>query len=339
MSKQYRVGIMGATGAVGSIMLQILEERNFPVAELRPLASVRSVGKTVTYKGENVPVQEMTAGSFKGLDIVLASAGASVSKQFVQNVKESGAVMIDNTSAFRMEPDVPLVVPEVNPEDIFTHQGVIANPNCSTIIMLVPLKPLHDAAKIKRIVVSTYQAVSGTGAKAIAELEQQTRQWVAGEKITHEVYPYQIAFNVLPHIDVFLDNAYTKEEMKMANETRKMFHDSEIRVSATTVRVPVFTSHSEAIHIETEKKLTADEARALMAKAPGVKVLDDPANKLYPMPLQTSGQDLVWVGRVREDASHDRGLAMWVAGDQLRKGAATNAVQIAETLISRNLLK
>jgi len=333
MSKQYRVGIMGATGAVGSIMLQILEERNFPVAELRPLASVRSVGKTVTYKGENVPVQEMTAGSFKGLDIVLASAGASVSKQFVQNVKESGAVMIDNTSAFRMEPDVPLVVPEVNPEDIFTHQGVIANPNCSTIIMLVPLKPLHDAAKIKRIVVSTYQAVSGTGAKAIAELEQQTRQWVAGEKITHEVYPYQIAFNVLPHIDVFLDNAYTKEEMKMANETRKMFHDSEIRVSATTVRVPVFTSHSEAIHIETEKKLTADEARALMAKAPGVKVLDDPANKLYPMPLQTSGQDLVWVGRVREDVSHDRGLAMWVAGDQLRKGAATNAVQIAEILV------
>jgi len=333
MSKQYRVGIMGATGAVGSIMLQILEERNFPVAELRPLASVRSVGKTVTYKGENVPVQEMTAGSFKGLDIVLASAGASVSKQFVQNVKESGAVMIDNTSAFRMEPDVPLVVPEVNPEDIFTHQGVIANPNCSTIIMLVPLKPLHDAAKIKRIVVSTYQAVSGTGAKAIAELEQQTRQWVAGEKITHEVYPYQIAFNVLPHIDVFRDNAYTKEEMKMANETRKMFHDSEIRVSATIVRVPVFTSHSEAIHIETEKKLTADEARALMAKAPGVKVLDDPANKLYPMPLQTSGQDLVWVGRVREDVSHDRGLAMWVAGDQLRKGAATNAVQIAEILV------
>ncbi len=333
MSKQYRVGIMGATGAVGSVMLDILQERNFPIAELRPLASARSVGKTVTYKGEAVPVQEMKSDSFKGLDIVLASAGASVSKQFVQDVKAAGAVMIDNTSAFRMEADVPLVVPEVNPEDIFTHQGVIANPNCSTIIMLVPLKPLHDVAKIKRIVVSTYQAVSGTGAKAIAELEQQTRQWAAGEKITNEVYPYQIAFNVLPQIDVFMDNGYTKEEMKMVNETRKMFHDPSIMVSATTVRVPVFTSHSEAIHIETEKKLTPAQARELLAKAPGVKVVDDPSQKVYPMPLFTSGQDDVYVGRLREDVSHPNGLAMWVVGDQLRKGAATNAVQIAEILI------
>jgi aspartate-semialdehyde dehydrogenase len=275
----------------------------------------------------------MKADSFKGLDIVLASAGASVSKQFVQDVKAAGAVMIDNTSAFRMDADVPLVVPEVNPEDIFTHQGVIANPNCSTIIMLVPLKPLHDVAKIKRIVVSTYQAVSGTGAKAIAELEQQTRQWAAGEKITNEVYPYQIAFNVLPQIDVFMDNGYTKEEMKMVNETRKMFHDPSIMVSATTVRVPVFTSHSEAIHIETEKKLTPAQARELLAKAPGVKVVDDPSQKVYPMPLFTSGQDDVYVGRLREDVSHPNGLAMWVVGDQLRKGAATNAVQIAEILI------
>ncbi len=333
MSKQYRVGIMGATGAVGSVMLDILQERKFPISELRPLASARSIGKTVTYQGEAIPVQEMKADSFKGLDIVLASAGASVSKQFVQDVKASGAVMIDNTSAFRMDADVPLVVPEVNPEDIFTHRGVIANPNCSTIIMLVPLKPLHDAAKIKRIVVSTYQAVSGTGAKAIAELEQQTRQWVAGEEITHEVYPYQIAFNVLPQIDVFLDNGYTKEEMKMVNETRKMFHDPNIMVSATTVRVPVFTSHSEAIHIETEKKLTPAQARELLAKAPGVKVLDDPAQKQYPMPLFTSGQDDVYVGRIREDVSHPHGLALWAVGDQLRKGAATNAVQIAEILI------
>ncbi len=333
MSKQYRVGVMGATGAVGTVMLNILAERKFPVAELRPLASARSVGKHVSFLGESIPVQEMTAGSFQGLDLVLASAGASVSRQFVQNVKDSGAVMIDNTSAFRMEPDVPLVVPEVNPEDIFTHQGVIANPNCSTIIMLVPLKPLHDAARIKRVVVSTYQAVSGTGAKAIAELEQQVRQWAAGQPLTHEVYPYPIAFNVLPHIDVFLDNAYTKEEMKMVHETRKMLHDPDIRVSATTVRVPVFYSHSEAVHIETERKLTADEARALLAKAPGVKVVDDPAAKRYPMPLETSGQDLVWVGRIREDVSHDHGLAMWVAGDQLRKGAATNAVQIAEILV------
>jgi aspartate-semialdehyde dehydrogenase len=333
MSKQYRVGIMGATGAVGSVMLDILQERKFPISELRPLASARSVGKTVTYLGQAIPVQEMKADSFKGLDIVLASAGASVSKQFVQDVKASGAVMIDNTSAFRMDADVPLVVPEVNPEDIFTHRGVIANPNCSTIIMLVPLKPLHDAAKIKRIVVSTYQAVSGTGAKAIAELEQQTRQWAAGEKITHEVYPYQIAFNVLPHIDVFLENGYTKEEMKMVNETRKMFHEPNIMVSATTVRVPVFTSHSEAIHIETEKKLTPAQARELLSTAPGVKVLDDPAQKQYPMPLSTSGQDDVYVGRIREDVSHPNGLAMWVVGDQLRKGAATNAVQIAEILI------
>jgi aspartate-semialdehyde dehydrogenase len=331
--KQYRVGIMGATGAVGSIMLQILAERNFPIAELRPLASARSLGKSVPFRGENVPVQVLTEQSFAGLDIVLASAGASVSRQYARHVLDAGAVMIDNTSAFRMELDVPLVVPEVNAADIFTHKGLIANPNCSTIIMLVPLKPLHDAAKIRRVVVSTYQAVSGTGAKAIAELEQQVRQWNAGEKITHEVYPYQIAFNVLPHIDVFLDNGYTKEEMKMVNETRKMLHDPDIRVSATTVRVPVFTSHSEAIHIETEKKLTAAEARALLAKAPGVKVWDDPAQKHYPLPIQTSGQDLVWVGRIREDVSHDHGLALWVVGDQLRKGAATNAVQIAEILI------
>ncbi|MBN1595147.1 aspartate-semialdehyde dehydrogenase [candidate division FCPU426 bacterium] len=335
MSKQYRVGIMGVTGAVGTVMLRILEERHFPVAELKPLASARSVGKTVQYHGEDIPVQEMKPDSFKGLDIVLASAGASVSRQFVQNVKESGAVMIDNTSAFRMEADVPLVVPEVNPEDIFKHQGVIANPNCSTIIMLVAVNPLHRAARVKRILASTYQAVSGTGAKAIAELEQQTRQWAKGEKITHEVYPYPIAFNVLPHIDVFLENGYTKEEMKMMHETRKMLHDDSIMVSATAVRVPVFTSHSETIQVETEKKLTAAEAREILAKAPGVKVVDDPANKKYPLPLHTSGQDDVWVGRIREDVSHPRGLALWVVGDQLRKGAATNAVQIAEILINR----
>jgi len=333
MSKSYRVGIMGATGAVGTVMLQILEERNFPVAELRPLASARSAGKKLRFKGEEIEVQEMTEKSFQGLDIVLASAGSSISKQFVRQVKDAGAVMIDNTSAFRMEPDVPLVVPEVNPEDIFKHQGLIANPNCSTIIMLVPLKPLHEAAKIKRIIASTYQAVSGTGAAAIKELEKQTKQYAAGEKITCEAYPYQIAFNVLPHIDAFQENGYTREEMKMVNETRKMFHDDSIQISATTVRVPVFTSHSEALQIETEKKLTADEARELLAQAPGVKVVDDPAHLKYPMPLDVSGQDDVWVGRIREDISHQRGLALWVVGDQLRKGAATNAVQIAEILI------
>jgi aspartate-semialdehyde dehydrogenase len=333
MSKQYRVAIMGATGAVGATMMKILEERNFPISEIRLLASARSAGKRLKFRGEEIPVQELTQHSFQGLDLVLASAGASVSKQFARCAVEAGAVVVDNTSAFRMEPDVPLVVPEVNPEDIFTHKGIIANPNCSTIIMLVPLKPLHDAARIKRVVVSTYQAVSGTGAQAIAELDSQVRQFVAGQPVTHAVYPYPIAFNVLPHIDVFLDNGYTKEEMKMVNETRKMMHDPSLMISATTVRVPVFTSHSMSLQIETGEKLSPDEARKILASAPGVKVLDDPANKQYPTPLLTSGQDLVWVGRIREDVSHPRGLVLWAVGDQLRKGAATNAVQIAEILI------
>ncbi len=333
MPKQYRIGIMGATGAVGSIMLRILEERDFPVAELRPLASVRSAGKLLKFRGEEVKIRELTEDSFKGLDIVLASAGASISKKYVPHAVEAGATVIDNTSAFRMEPGVPLVIPEVNAEDIFKHKGIIANPNCSTIIMLVPLKPLHDVARIQRIVVSTYQAVSGTGSQAITELEDQVKQFVSGEPIKHEVYPYQIAFNVLPHIDTFQDNGYTREEMKMLNETRKMLHDDSIQVSATAIRVPVFTSHSESLQIETEKKLTAQQARELLESAPGVKVVDDPANLKYPMPLDTSGQDLVFAGRIREDISHAHGLALWVAGDQLRKGAATNAVQIAEILI------
>ena len=334
MGKAYRVGVMGATGAVGRVMLQILEERNFPVAELRPLASSRSAGKRLGFRGEAVTVQEMTPDSFRGLDFVLASAGASISKQFVEHVKAAGAVMIDNTSAFRMEPDVPLVIPEVNPGDAAGHRGVIANPNCSTIVMLVPLKPLHDAARIRRIVVSTYQAVSGSGAAAIEELDRQTKQWAAGKPLTREAYPHQIAFNVLPHVDTFQPNGYTREEMKMVNETRKMLHDDAVQVSATCVRVPVFTSHAEAIQIETERKLTADQARDILAKAPGVKVVDDPGASAYPMPLDTSGQDDIWVGRIREDVSHARGLALWVSGDQLRKGAATNTVQIAELLIA-----
>ncbi len=333
MSKEYKVGVMGATGAVGTVMLKILEERNFPIAELRPLASSRSAGKKLKFKGQDVVVQEMKEDSFQGLDIVLASAGGSVSKQFVEHVKAAGAVMIDNTSAFRMDPEVPLVVPEVNPEDAFRHKGLIANPNCTTIIMLVALKPLHAAAKIKRIVVSTYQAVSGSGVAAMKELEQQAKQYAAGEAITVEAYPHQIAFNVLPHVDVFQDNGYTREEMKMVNETRKMLHDDSIMVSATCVRVPVFTSHAESIQIETERKISADLAREILAKAPGVLLVDDPANLKYPMPLGTSNQDDVWVGRIREDISHPNGLALWVSGDQLRKGAATNAVQIAELLL------
>lgn len=333
MSKAYRVGIMGATGAVGSVMLQILQERKFPISELRPLASHRSAGKKITFNDQTVEVQEMKEDSFEGLDFVLASAGGSVSQKFAEHVKAAGAVMIDNTSAFRMDPEVPLVVPEVNPEDAFKHKGIIANPNCTTIIMLTALKPLHDAANIRRIICSSYQAVSGSGVAAMQELEKQTKAYAAGEPITVAAYPYQIAFNVLPHVDTFQENGYTREEMKMVNETRKMLHDNEIMVSATCVRVPVFTSHSESLQIETEKKLTVAEARALLAKAPGVKVVDDPANLKYPMPLDTSNQDDVWVGRIREDLSHPKGLALWVAGDQLRKGAATNAVQIAELLI------
>lgn len=333
MSKEYRVGVMGATGAVGAVMLDILAKRNFPISELRPLASHRSAGKKINFQGDDVTVVEMKEDSFAGLDFVLASAGGLVSKQFAPHVKAAGAVMVDNTSAFRMDPDVPLVIPEVNPEDAFLHQGLIANPNCTTIIMLVALKPLHDAARIKRIVCSSYQAVSGSGVAAMRELEQQTKQYAAGEAITHEAYPHQIAFNVLPHVDTFQDNGYTREEMKMLNETRKMLHDDSIQISTTCVRVPVFTSHSESLQIETEKKLTAAQARELLAKAPGVQVKDDPASLIYPMPLDTSGQDDVFVGRIREDISHPNGLALWVAGDQLRKGAATNTVQIAELLI------
>lgn len=335
MAKEYRVGVMGATGAVGSVMLNILEERNFPVAELRPLASHRSAGKKLAFKGQEVEVLEMKEDSFQGLDIVLASAGGAISKQFAPHVKAAGAVMIDNTSAFRMDPEVPLVVPEVNPDDAFLHKGLIANPNCTTIIMLVALKPLHDAGKIKRIVVSSYQAVSGSGVAAMRELEQQTKQYAAGKPFTIEAYPHQIAFNVLPQVDTFQENGYTREEMKMVNETRKMFHDDSIQISATCVRVPVFTSHAESIQIETEKKISVTHARELLAKAPGLKLVDDPAALKYPMPLDTSGQDDVFVGRIREDISHPHGLALWVAGDQLRKGAATNTVQIAELLISR----
>lgn len=329
----YRIGVMGATGAVGTVMLKILAERHFPVTELRALASHRSAGKKIKFNNQMIEVQEMKENSFEDLDIVLASAGGSISKQFATHVKAAGAVMIDNTSAFRMDPQVPLVVPEVNPEDVNWHQGLIANPNCTTIIMLTALKPLHDAACIRRIICSSYQAVSGSGVAAMQELENQVKQFAAGQPLQTEAYPYQIAFNVLPHVDTFQDNGYTREEMKMVNETKKMLHDDSIKVSATCVRVPVFTSHAESLQIETETKLTVNEARQLLESAPGIKVVDDPANLSYPMPLHTSDQDDVWVGRIREDLSHPHGLALWVAGDQLRKGAATNAVQIAELLI------
>jgi aspartate-semialdehyde dehydrogenase len=335
--KEYNVAIAGATGAVGSVFLSILEERSFPIKSLTLLASERSVGKKIEFKKEQFEVKELSKDSFKNIDIALFSAGASRSKEFAKYAANSGAVVIDNSSAFRMEPDIPLVVPEVNPEDAFKHNGIIANPNCSTIIMAVAVKPLYDISLIKRIVVSTYQAVSGAGAKAMLELEEQSRQIICAgsSNVIKSIFPVQIAFNVIPHIDVFLENGYTKEEMKMHHETRKIFNDFNIKVSATTVRVPVFTSHSESLNIETEKKITVSQAKEALAKAPGVTLKDDIANLSYPTPLDSSGRDDVYVGRIREDISVDNGLTMWVVGDQLRKGAALNAIQIAELLISK----
>lgn len=330
---RYAVAVVGVTGAVGSEMVSILEERNFPVGELRLLASERSEGKTIEFKGRDVKVNRLTEDSFKGIDIALFSAGASRSLEFAPAAVKSGAVVVDNSSAFRMEPDVPLVVPEVNSHAIKRHKGIIANPNCSTIQMVVALKPIHDAVKIKRIVISTYQAVSGTGKKAIHELEQQTRDLFSLKEITVSVYPHQIAFNCIPQIDVFLDNGYTKEEMKIVNETKKIMEDDSIRVTATTVRVPVFYSHSESVNIETDKKITAEKVRELLSKAPGVEIVDDPKNSLYPLAINSAGRDEVFVGRIREDESIEKGINMWIVSDNLRKGAALNAVQIAEILI------
>ena len=336
--KEYNVAIMGATGAVGEVMLSILEERKFPVKNLKLLASERSVGKEMAYQGRKLKVEVLNKESFRGVDIVLASAGASISKEFVKDILEAKAMIIDNSSAFRMESDVPLVVPEINPEDCRWNRGIIANPNCTTIIAIVPLKPLHDAAKIKRLIVSSYQAASGAGAKGMAELEQQARDWAAGKPLKVEKFAYQLLFNVIPHIDVFYDDGYTKEEMKMVNETRKIMHAPDMKITATTVRVPVLRAHSESINIETERKLSVKEARELLAKAPGVTLEDDIKNKKYPMPLFAAGKDDVYVGRIREDISTDKGLSLWVAGDQIRKGAALNAVQIAE-IIAREGLK
>lgn len=329
----YNVAVVGATGAVGQTFLDILSERKFPIDNLKLLASSRSAGKKMQYNGKEYTVEELTHDSFKDIDIALFSAGASRSKEFAPSAVKDGAVVVDNSSAFRMDKDVPLVVPEVNPEDALKNNGIIANPNCTTIIMLVPLKPLHDYAKIKRVVVSSYQSASGAGAAATMELMEQTKAWSKGESIEVKAFAHQLLFNVIPHIDVFTENGYTKEEMKMYNETRKMLHSDEIKVSATCVRVPVLTAHSESVLIETEKKLTPEKARELLSNAPGVKLYDNPDEKQYPMPLLASGQDLCYVGRIREDIAYDNGLSFFVSGDQLRKGAATNAVQIAELLI------
>jgi len=334
-ARSFRVAVVGATGAVGNMMIQVLEERNFPVSEITLLASARSVGKQLRYRGQNVSVAELREDSFKGLDFALFSAGGSISKKFAPLAAQAGCVVIDNSSAFRMDPKVPLVVPEVNPHAVANHPGIIANPNCSTIQMVVALKPIHDAAGIKRIVVTTFQAVSGTGKRAIEELRQQVVDLAAGKEVSHSVYPHRIAYNCLPHIGAFLDNGFSEEEMKMVNETRKIFEDQGIGVCATTVRVPVYYGHSEAVNLETRKPISADEARAVLARAPGVRVVDDLSQAQYPMPIDAEGQDATLVGRIRRDPSVENGLVMWIAADNIRKGAATNAVQIAELLVER----
>jgi len=336
MMKTYSVAVVGATGAVGNEMIRILEERGFPVGELKLLASERSLGKSLEYKGKDIPVEVLDENSFSGVQIGLFSAGGNISEKYAPIAAKAGCIVIDNTSAFRMIPDIPLVVPEVNPEAIafYKNKGIIANPNCSTIQMVVALKPIHDAVKIKRIVVSTYQAVSGTGKKAIEELSEQTKALLNFQEPKVKVYPHQIAFNCLPQIDVFVDNGYTKEEMKMVNETKKILNDPSIGVTATTVRVPVFYAHSESVNIETEKKISAEEVKALMSKAPGVLLVDDPKNRKYPLAIHAAGRDETFVGRIREDESIPNGINMWIVSDNIRKGAALNAVQIAEILIN-----
>ena len=350
MNRPLHVAIAGATGAVGVEMLKTLERRNFPVASLKLLASARSVGKKMRFRGEEIAVEEMTEASFKGVDVALFSAGAGVSKQFRQAVVDAGAVMVDNSSAFRLEDDVPLVVPEVNPEDVKWHKGVIANPNCTTIIMLVAVAPLHRAFGLKRLVASTYQSASGAGAKGMLELLAQTKSLLAEAKDMDELaeryrdvlaridppkaFSDPLAFNVFPHIDVFQPNGYTKEEMKMVNESRKMLHDPSLRITCTSVRVPSLRAHSEALNLEFSRKVTPEQVREVLATAPGVIVVDDPAANKYPLPIDASGHGEVLAGRIRQDVSNPdgTGIDMFVSGDQLLKGAAYNAVQIAELL-------
>ncbi|QNH54430.1 aspartate-semialdehyde dehydrogenase [Selenomonas timonae] len=342
--KKYRVAILGATGAVGQEFLNLIEERKFPFSELRLLASSRSAGKKIAFMGKEYTVEETTADSFAGIDIALFAGGAA-SKEFAPHAVKAGAVVIDNSSAFRMDPEVPLVVPEVNPEAIKKHKGIIANPNCSTIIMVMGLKPLYDLAKIRRIVVSTYQAVSGAGKEGMAELEEQVAALSAGKDAEANILPvgklpkhYQIAFNLIPQIDVFMDNLYTKEEMKMIDETKKIMEDDSLRITATTVRVPVYRSHAESVNVEFESEISLDAARAALAAFPGVILRDNPSQQEYPMPLFTSGKTDVEIGRLRRDESTDNALNFWICGDQIRKGAALNALQIAEYMIAHELV-
>jgi len=337
MSKEINVAIVGATGVVGQEMARVLEQRNFPIKNIKFLASERSAGRRITFRRKGYLVEPLNKNSFKGVDIALFSAGSAVSKELSPIAAKAGCLVIDNSSAFRMDKEVPLIVPEVNPEKIAENKGIIANPNCSTVQMVVVLKPLHDFAQIKRIVVTTFQAVSGTGKDAVLELKGQLEAYCRHEEIKAHVYPHQIALNVLPHIDIFLPDGSTKEEEKMVKETQKIL-DSKIKVSATTVRVPVFVGHSESINIETAKKMTPDKARQLLSAADGVEIIDEPEESKYPMPVYSGGTDSCYVGRIRNDNSIENGLNLWVVADNLRKGAALNAVQIAELALRKNLV-
>jgi aspartate-semialdehyde dehydrogenase len=331
----YNVAVVGATGAVGQEMIKVLEEHDFPVGELRIIASEKSQGKELEFKGNKIRVQKLDEKSFRGVHVALFSAGASRSREFAPKAVEAGAVVVDNSSAFRLEPDVPLVIPEINSYRIadYKNRGIIANPNCTTAVTVMALKPLHDIARVKRVVAVSYQAVSGAGAQALEELRLQTLAWAEGRSVEVRVFPHQIAFNLIPHIDTFLENGYTKEEMKLHHETRKILEDDAIQVTATTVRVPVFRAHSVAVNVETDLKITAEEARKAFIDFPGIRVVDRPQNSEYPMPIEAAYKDECLVGRIREDYTIPTGLSFWVVGDQLRKGAALNAVQIAEVLV------
>jgi aspartate-semialdehyde dehydrogenase len=338
LSKSYRLAILGTTGAVGTELLELLENRNFPLADLKLLASARSAGKTLKFKGENIPIECVSDRSFDQIDIVLASAGGEISKTWAGVAIEKGAVVIDNSSAFRMNPEVPLVVPEVNPQNAASHRGIIANPNCTTILMTLAVWPLHNIQPVKRIVAATYQSASGAGAKAMEEVKTQTSSILQGEPAVAEVLPYPLAFNLFTHNSPMTDLGYCEEELKMVNETHKIFGSQEIRITATCVRVPVLRAHSEAINLEFETPFSPDEAREILSQAPGVKLVEDWQINYFPMPIEASGKDEVLVGRIRQDISHRCGLELWLCGDQIRKGAALNAVQIAELLIEKNWL-
>ena len=333
MASGVTVAAVGATGAAGQMTLRILEERKFPVRELRAFASERSVGKTVMFRGEPVRLQRIEPAAFKGVEIAFCSAGTTQSKEYAPMLVKAGATVIDKSNAFRMDPDVPLVVPQINPHAARRHRGIVASPNCTTIVAVMPLKPLHDAGRLRRVIATAYQAVSGAGVNGIADLREQTLAWARGETLAPRHFPHRIAFNLIPAIDTFGPNGYTGEEMKLVNETRKILETPDLPIAATSVRVPVFTCHSVAVTVETETRLTPERARALVERFPGLRLWDDPAQQRYPMPIDVEGQDDCFVGRIREDLSSSTGLCFWVVGDQLRKGAATNAVQIAELLL------